>query len=248
MPRKSNVAGVETQGVRALGAGAPTPDPSKDARRGRYISDIILARRRRILEAAKQAIAEGGAEALTIRELGRRAQVSVTTIYATYGDKMGLIAAAIADYYQGLPLASAPRTTSLSALLASKNEVRKAILANPSYARQYVELYFSRSVDPRIYKVIQDTSTASGGHLPWLQKALRDGDVTPGLSLEYLTTLFANQRLLVLHDWAQARVSDEELGTALKTAFLILARGVTRGPTQARVDAELMRLARTASV
>ena len=103
-------------------------------------------------------------------------------------------------------------------------------------------------MDPRIYKVIQDTSTASGGHLPWLQKALRDGDVTPGLSLEYLTTLFANQRLLVLHDWAQARVSDEELGTALKTAFLILARGVTRGPTQARVDAELMRLARTASV
>ena len=248
MPRKSNVAGVETQGVRALGAGSPTPDPSKDARRGRYISDIILARRRRILDAAKQAIAEGVADALTIRELGRRAQVSVTTIYATYGDKMGLIAAAIADYYQGLPLASAPRTTSLSALLASKNEVRKAILANPSYARQYVELYFSRSVDPRIYKVIQDTSTASGGHMPWLQKSFRDGDLAPGLSLEYLTILFANQRLLVLHDWAQARVSDEELGTALKTAFLILARGVTRGPTQARVDAELMRLARTASV
>ena len=225
-----------------------TAVPDKDVRRGRYISDTILARRRRILEAAKQAIAEGGPDALTIRELGRRAQVSVTTIYATYGDKLGLIAAAIEDYYQNLPLARAPPTTSLSALLASKDDVRSAILANPSYARQYAELYFSRSVDPRIYKVIQDTSTASGGHLPWLQKSLRDGDVAPGLSLEYLTTLFANQRLLVLHDWAQGRVSDEALGTTLKMAFLILARGVTRGATQARVDVELKRLARTASV
>ena len=96
--------------------------------------------------------------------------------------------------------------------------------------------------------LIQDTSTASGGHLPWLQKSLRDGDVAPGLSLEYLTTLFANQRLLVLHDWAQGRVSDAALGTALKMAFLILARGVTRGAAQARVDVELKRLARTASV
>ena len=225
-----------------------TAVPDKEGRRGRYISDTILARRRRILEAAKQAIAEGGPDAFTIRELGRRAQVSVTTIYATYGDKLGLIAAAIEDYYQNLPLARAPQTTSLSALLASKEDVRSAILANPSYARQYAELYFSRSVDPRIYKVIQDTSTASGGHLPWLQKSLRDGDVAPGLSLEYLTTLFANQRLLVLHDWAQGRVSDAALGTTLKMAFLILARGVTRGATQARVDVELKRLARTASV
>lgn len=242
MPRRSDVA-IEREGARP-----PAQGLDKDARRGRYISDTILARRRRILEAAKQAIAEGGAQALTIRELGRRAQVSVTTIYATYGDKMGLIAAAIADYYQSLPLARAPPTTSLSALLASKDEVRKAILANPAYARQYAELYFSAAVDPRIYKVIQDTSTASGGHMPWLQKTLRDGDVAPGLSLAYLTTLFANHRLLVLHDWAQGRISADELGIALKTAFLILARGVTRGPTQARVEVELKRLARTASV
>ena len=239
---------IDRRPAKSLADPSLSSRPDKDARRGRYISDTILARRRRILEAAKQAIAEGGPDALTIRELGRRAQVSVTTIYATYGDKLGLIAAAIEDYYQNLPLARAPPTTSLSALLASKDDVRSAILANPSYARQYAELYFSRSVDPRIYKVIQDTSTASGGHLPWLQKSLRDGDIAPGLSLDYLTILFANQRLLVLHDWAQGRVSDEALGTALKMAFLILARGVTRGAAQARVDVELKRLARTASV
>ena len=239
---------IDHEPAETLTNSSPTRSADKDARRGRYISEPILARRRRILEVAKQAIAEGGPDAFTIRELGRRAKVSVTTIYATYGDKLGLIAAAIEDYYQNLPLARAPKSTSLSALLASKDEVQGAILANPAYARQYAELYFSRSVDPRIYKVIQDTSTASGGHMPWLQKSFRDGDVAPGLSLEYLTTLFANQRLLVLHDWSQGRVSDDALGMALKMAFLILARGVTRGPTQGRVDIELKRLARTASV
>ena len=229
---------------------SPSPEaPVRQvAQRGRYISDTILARRRRMLEAAKQMIAEAGPDGFTIRDLSRRANVSVTTIYATYGDKLGLVAAAIEDYYQSLPLSRAPQTTSLATLLASKEDVRRAILANPPYARHYAELYFSRSVDPRIYKVIRDTSTASGGHMPWLQKSLRDGDIVPGLGIDYLTTLFANQRLTVLHDWAHGRVSDEGLGTALQMAFLIIARGVTRGQALARVDTELMRLVRAAAI
>jgi AcrR family transcriptional regulator len=235
-PIRATAAAVRTSAAAAT--------PASGAPRGRYISDSILARRRRMLEAAKQMIAEEGAEAFTIRELGRRAKVSVTTIYAVYGDKQGIIAAAIEDYYANLPLAHTPPSGSLSALLASKDDVRKAILANRAYARQYAELYFSRSLDPRVYAVIRDTSTASGGHLPWLRKVVRDGDLLPGLDLDYVTTLFANHRLLVLHDWANGRVSDDDLGTALKIAFLILARAITRGPSQTQVDTELKKLLR----
>ena len=247
MPAKSKTPIRETPSS-GLGRKSPDPAPRPAAQRGRYISDSILERRRRMLEAAKQMIAEGGAEAFTIREMARRAKVSVTTIYTTYGDKLGLIAAAIEDYYQSLPLAHAPQSTSLSALLASKDSVREAILADRPYARHYAELYFSRSVDPRIYNVIRDVSTASGGHTPWLHKVVRDGDLLPGLTLEYVTTLFANHRLLVLHDWAQERVSDDDLGTALKMSFLILARAITRGPSQAQVEAELKKLLRTQAV
>lgn len=228
----------------AEGDGSPAPPTGSSGQRGRYISDSILARRRRMLEAAKQMIAEGGAEAFTIRELGRRAQVSVTTIYATYGDKLGLIAAAIEDYYQALPLSRAPQTASLAALLASKDRVREAILADRPYARHYAELYFSQSLDPRIHKVIRDTSTASGGHLPWLHKVIRDGDLLPGLALDDVNTQFANHRLLVLHDWANGRVTDDDLGTRLKVTFLILARAITRGPSQAKVEIELKKLLR----
>lgn len=230
-----------------------SPDPARATdtvvrlRRGRYISDSILARRRRMLEVAKTMIAEGGPEGFTIRELGRRAKVSVTTIYATYGDKEGLIAEAIQDYFDGLPVARARQATSLPALMASTDLARDAILANKAYARQYAALYFSSTVDPRIYKAIQDTATASASQFPWLQKAQRDGDLLPGVAMEKVMALLANQRLMVLHDWAQGRIPDDDLGSAFKVAFLTLARGITCGPTQARVETELKKLLRVAA-
>ena len=197
-----------------------------------------------MLEVAKQMIAEGGRDGFTIRELGRRARVSVTTIYATYGDKEGLIAAAIQDYYDALPVARARHTTSLAGLLSATDLARDAILANKPYARHYAELYFSPTVDARIYEAIKMTATASGGQLPWLQKAVRDGDVLPGLDADRIVAMLASYRLLVLNDWAQGRIKDDELGDAVKTSFLVLARGVTRGATHARVEAELKRLLR----
>jgi AcrR family transcriptional regulator len=227
--------------VLSLTAAKSAPRP----RRGRYISESILERRRRMLEVAKAMIAEGGSAGFTIRELGRRAKVSVTTIYATYGDKEGLIAAAIQDYYDGLPVARARQTTSLPNILAATDLARDAILANKPYARQYAELYFSGTLDARIYKVIQETATASAGQMPWLQKIMRDGDLIPGLDLGYVVTMLANQRLVVLHDWAQGRVKDEDLATATKMAFLVMMRGLTRGPTQARLEVELKKLLRT---
>eukprot|EP01035_Chromulina_nebulosa_P016594 gene16594-21999_t len=56
----------------------PSPEaPTRQvAQRGRYISDTILARRRRMLDAAKQMIAEAGPDGFTIRDLSRRANVS----------------------------------------------------------------------------------------------------------------------------------------------------------------------------
>ncbi len=234
-PRSAGRSGAEVKSV--------TKSPQRP-RRGRYISDSILARRRRMLEAAKQMIAEGGQDAFTIRELGRRARVSVTTIYATYGDKQGLIAAAIEDYYEGLPVARARLSASLAMQLEATDLALQATLANKPYARQYAELYFSSKLDPRIYKVIRDTATSSAGQMPWLQKAMRDGDVLPGFTAEAITTLLANHRLMVLHDWAQGRIRDEDLGLAIKTVFLVMARGLTRGSTHARVEAELKKLLR----
>ncbi len=223
---------------------ADAPPARVRARRGRYISESILERRRRMLDVAKAMIAEGGSEAFTVRELGRRAKVSITTIYASFGDKEGLIAAAIQDYYDRLPVANLPPSTSLSGVLKTTELVRDTVLANRPYARQYAELYFN-CADTRIHEAIRATASASAGHLPWLAKAMREGDIVPGLTMDDIVVLLANHRLMVLHDWAQGRISDEEWATATTRAFLIMARGVTRGPTQERVDAALRKLLRS---
>lgn len=227
---------------------APEPDAANDGstqygsrRRGPYASDSMLARRRRMLDAAKAMIAEGGPEGFTIRELSQRANVSVTTIYASYGDKEGLLAAAIADYYEQLPMAAAPPPKTLKEVLAATDQGRLAIMENKPYARQYAELYFSGTIDPRVYKAIMDTVSASGGQLHWLEDVGARGDLVPGLTMGEIRVMLANIRLSVMHDWVQGRIDDEELGDWGKRAFLLLARAVTLGSTQAEVDTELRR-------
>lgn len=53
-------------------------------------------RRRQILRAARELISEGGMEALTMRKLGERAQVSVRTIYNLMGSQSDILRAVIA--------------------------------------------------------------------------------------------------------------------------------------------------------
>jgi AcrR family transcriptional regulator len=228
-------------------AAAAEAEPEADAdaaaprRRGPYASDSMRARRRRLLDAAKLMIAEGGAEGFTIRELSQRAKVSITTIYATYGDKESLIAAAISDYYDQLAIASAPAPRTLAEALASSDAARAAVMANKAYARQYTELFFSGTADPKVYAAVLDTITASGGLLQWLESVRARGDMLDGLSPEVVRVMLANSRLSVLHDWVQGRLSDEDLAVWGTRTFLLFARSVARGETLAEIDAELAR-------
>lgn len=238
MPSNHLKAGPQPDsgGARDLGRG------DRLWRRGPYASDSMLARRRRMLDAAQAMIAEGGPEGFTIRELSQRAKVSVTTIYASYGDKEGLLAAAIADYYEQLPFAAAPAPKTLKAVLAATEQARLAVMQNKPYARQYAELFFSGTVDPRVYNAIMDTISESGGQFHWLESVAARGDLLPGLTMNEVRVMLANTRLAVLHDWVQGRIDDDGHAVWSKRAFLLFARAVTRGETQADVDAELARL------
>lgn len=50
-----------------------------------------------LLRAARELLAEGGASALDVRQVARRAGVGVGTVYRRYGDKAGLLAALLDD-------------------------------------------------------------------------------------------------------------------------------------------------------
>ncbi len=57
----------------------------------------LAARRQRILDAARTLLAEGGAEALSMRKLAREAQLSVTTLYNLVGSRDEILEALIED-------------------------------------------------------------------------------------------------------------------------------------------------------
>src|SRR5579859_4444071 len=104
-------------------------------RRGPYDSEQMTERRRRMIDVAKAMIAESGAEGFTIRDLTRRAGVSVTVVYSAYGDKEGLVAAAIQDFYESLPLARRRTSRTLGRMLREIDEAARIILTNEAYSR-----------------------------------------------------------------------------------------------------------------
>ena len=221
---------------------APAAKPGETRKRGPYVSEAMLERRRRMIDVAKTMIAESGADGFTIRELTERAGVSITVVYSAYGDKEGLIAAAIQDFYERLPVAARPAPKALGRLLADIDESAAVILANAAYSRSLADLYFSRTVDARIYAIIHNMPIIT--FQPWLEKVMAAGATVPGLSLASMCSTLANDRWSVIFDWARGRIPNGDLASAMATSFLITAAGLTAGPVRARLDAALRKTLR----
>jgi AcrR family transcriptional regulator len=226
--------------VRPQAEAAATP-----GRRGPYDSEQMTERRRRLIGVAKAMIAESGAEGFTIRELTRRANVSVTVVYSAYGDKEGLIAAAIQDFYERLDLARRPVARTLKRVLSDIDEAAAIILANPSYSRSLAALYFSPTVDPRVYATVRNIAVRT--FLPWLEDAMSHSETVAGPSVETMCATLANDRWAVIFDWARGRVTNMLLADAMKTSFLIVAAGLSTGQTHDKLTAALSQIFRSSS-
>ncbi len=225
-------------------AAATEPAPRRARTRGNYASDLMLMRRRSVLKAAMELISERGAEGFTIRQLSERAKVSVTMIYATYGDKEGLLATAILDYYDHLTVAAIPAPRTLAEVLAAGDAANAAVITNKGYAREYVRLHFSNTADARIQAAIRKTINTSGGKLQWLEHVGRAGDILEGIPLELIEATLVNLRFGLLHEWVQGRVSDDALAAESRLRFLIFVRSIATGATLRDVEAELRRTLR----
>lgn len=190
-----------------------------------------------MVETAKQMIAESGGEGFTIRDLTRRAGVSVTVVYSAYGDKEGLVAAAIQDFYENLPLARRRPSRTLGRILREIDQAARIILANAAYSRALAELYFSRTADARVYATIREIAVVT--FRPWLEHCQSQGETVPGLPIEAMSRTLANDRWAAIFDWARGRVPDEKLAETIKTSFLITATGATTGSARQGVEAAL---------
>lgn len=211
----------------------PSAEPGEMGRRS-YNSQPILDRRQRILDEAKAMMAEAGAQDFTIRDLGRRAEVSVTTIYKAFGDKETVIAHALRDFYQSLHVTLPAAPDDLIGYLNVLYRTSLDILRNPAYCIRLTDLYFSRSLAPALYEVIK--SLPLQVFSPWIEDAQARDQLRHGIDIEEIKTLFANIEWANMMDWATGRVSDHNLAILRQKNFLLLVRMIGDEPLSGRAD------------
>lgn len=219
----------------------PGPDAAaageEDAPR-RYWSPLIAERRKRILDEARRLIGEVGAEGFTLRDLGRCAEVSVTTIYNIFGDKAGVITHAMRDFHAGIELSLPQCADEIDGFAQAIDYTTGVVVENRAYALALADLYFSRSLAPTLYEVIRGMPLQVFSH--WLTLAEREGKLREGIDKESISTSFANLEWASIKDWGAARVTDQNLAEVRRRSLLLMVIAAARDPLRA-VATQLLR-------
>lgn len=202
-------SGVEVQ--RSGGVGATSR---------RYASQSIADRRQRILDETKKLIGEVGLDGFTLRDLGQRAGVSVTTIYNIFGDKEGVIAHALRQFHAGIRLNLPAGGGNLAGFCRAIADTTEIVIENRTYALALAELYFSRSLVQPLYAVIKAMPLQVFSH--WLWVAERDGLLNGAVARDDAETSFANLEWASIKDWGAGRVTDAQLAAIRQRSFLFV--------------------------
>lgn len=161
------------------------------SRRRRYTSDARTQAaqdtRRRILAAAALLFGRKGIDAVTIADIGARAKVAASTVYAIYKSKDGILRALMEQSLFGRPFQDAQQllagVTDPVALIELTSHVSRAI-----YQSEGSDLSLLRRASgfsPALRKMEQEFERLRYEmQEPRLQLLFRSGKARPGLSLE----------------------------------------------------------------
>ncbi len=191
------------------------------------VEEQMNARRARILDCAREIIAEQGFEGLTIRGLAEAARVTTPTIYNLVGSKNQVLAAVIADRVERF----------LREIEGSEGDVIAVVQANlrellrmPRYYRAILPVLFGsdEAAEPRRVVGQAVSSQIEAG----LARLMEEGALEAWVDAKALTTQIQASLGGAAIAWARGQTSDaafakqELYGTALLLASV--ARGAKR--------------------
>jgi len=188
------------------------------------VAEQMAERRERILESAREIVAERGFAGLTIRDLAQAAGVTAPTIYNLIGSKDQVLVAAVAEqterFLRGIERAAGDVVPIVDANI---RELRRM----PRYYRSLLRLMMtSEAAEPARRTV----SVALGGQLrSALGELAEEGGVEEWVDLDALTQQIAGVLWASSLAWANEWITDAafERQERLGVAYLML--GVTRG-------------------
>lgn len=211
----------------------------EEAPRRRYASAIMRDRRLRILKHAQDLLQETGVEGFTIRELTRRADVAQRTLYNVFGSKEDIVASAIDEHFAGLmrDIPALAIADDLQQQLRRIEQVAKTTVTLRRYATAMVGVFFSPTVDRRIYDSLYRISHGTTGG--WAARAERNKLIVKlsPVNRNRLNGFIVNQSYANVTDWAAGRIGDDEFVIRAQLNFLCCVRAYLRPRHRAEADA-----------
>lgn len=195
------------------------------------VAQQMAERRERILEAAREIIAERGFEALTVRELAQAAGVTAPTIYNLIGSKDQVLVAAVAEQTDRF-VRSIERAPGDVVPIVEAN--LRELLGMPRYYRSLLRLLLTsdEALEPR-----RTVSAALGGQLrSALGELAEDGGIEDWVDLDALTQQIQGLMGGASQAWAGGALSDEEFARFELHGVALLMLGVTRGAVRKQVE------------
>jgi AcrR family transcriptional regulator len=184
----------------------------------------MAERRERILEAAREIVAERGYEGLTIRELAQAAGVTAPTIYNLIGSKDQVLVAAVAElterFVRGIERAEGDVLPIVDANL-------RELLRLPRYYRSLLQLMTTaKAAEParrNVSRAVKDQLRAALGELA------EAGGLETWVDLDALAVQLGGVLWSSSLAWAHGWVSDDAFGAQGRLGVSYLMAGVTRG-------------------
>ena len=197
-----------------------------------------LERRRRILDAVREAIVRDGIDEVRVRSLAARSGVAVATLYNQFGSRDALIAAALEQDFRGRYEPLSRRTLALSPSEKFARRVTKAsqdIRRMREYTAAVLSLYFRPGVEPVLRAVVHDFVAtdfqgiveaigAAGDLHDWVDPAVFANDIVTQL---YSITMM----------WVQGHIPENKLQSRLLRTGAIAFAGIATGETRAAFEA-----------
>lgn len=212
-------------------------------RRSSYSSPAILARRKRILEIARELIAEKGYAQFNLGELGQRAGVAKQTVYNIFGTRERTIATAISEYFEErdsqIRYTSQPAT--MERMIERQVVATRASASLPHYIGAVMAIYFSVDSDPDIWAAMHRIATYP--HKAWIEALAAQGELQPWVDPDRLIDDLGAFSSLVLLDWCRGGIDTEASIRRKLLGALAMIAGSTRGETQLAVSARLEQIA-----
>lgn len=195
----------------------------KNSAKRTYLSPQMEERRHRILQTARALIAEGGESNLTISRLCEQAQVSAKAVYLAFGDRDGIILAALAEHMDTIQrfLDVAPPAADTLSILREYDWIAAELFRGPEFARTIIGYYFMAA--PREAAIASLRSVPLARVRRWFAHQKRQGHLIEGLDLDRLAYAQVDGEYTVLQRWASARIADEHMAEELKANFLSIA-------------------------